>query len=615
MNGRRSWHEASPKQAPGARPSLWPVDLAHAGSFHIGSVEVRPATRELIDGNRREVVEPLVMQVLIALNSARGEIFSRDDLIDACWGGRAVSDDAVNRPLSRLRALGQQFGSFQIETITKVGFRLVGTGSGQARPARRLQLLAVALVILAIGAGLFWLPSFNRPTTALVAVVAGEKTGRADEMARNLLVHLGSIRTTDANPLQLVGGAVGTQANLVLEVAGDDGPRQTTANLALFEGDGRTLLWSKEFSQPVERRGDLSEQIAYSAAQVLKCADETMNATGKLSSATRKLYLNGCAELAQSQGGDISSVIPLFEQVTRSAPAFAGGWARLLLANTEFAGGPREATPKEQMIRYISDARRNFPGLPELALAEIETLPRSAYGRRIALAEEASRRGPTNPYALTILAFELSKAGRLNDALVNAERAVRLDPIAPAVRHTYINVLTYSGRFDRAKTAIADAERRWPGASSVIDAKLRFHIRYGDPVVASKLITATDPLTETFLRARIDRTPDNIEAALRAARAALARNNDLVGYLQTFPEFGREDALYAELAGWRGNLSDSYEVFFRPHLRRFRHDPRFMQIALRAGLLSYWHNSGNWPDFCSDADLPYDCRTEAKKHL
>jgi len=32
-------------------------------------------------------------------------------------------------------------------------------------------------------------------------------------------------------------------------------------------------------------------------------------------------------------------------------------------------------------------------------------------------------------------------------------------------------------------------------------------------------------------------------------------------------------------------------------------------------LLAYWKKSGKWPDFCSDPDLPYDCRKEGAKYL
>ena len=126
MNDRFS-AEDLPRR-PGSAPR--PVDLAHTQPFQLGDVEVRPAARELVRGDQRETLEPLVMQVLVVLASAHGEILSRDDLIDACWSGRAITDDAINRVISRLRALGRTFGTFEVETITKVGYRLVGEVDG-----------------------------------------------------------------------------------------------------------------------------------------------------------------------------------------------------------------------------------------------------------------------------------------------------------------------------------------------------------------------------------------------------------------------------------------------------------------------------------------------------
>jgi hypothetical protein len=43
-------------------------------------------------------------------------------------------------------------------------------------------------------------------------------------------------------------------------------------------------------------------------------------------------------------------------------------------------------------------------------------------------------------------------------------------------------------------------------------------------------------------------------------------------------------------------------------------DPRFMDVAFRSGMLTYWRKSGQWPDFCDDPKLPYDCRREAAKY-
>lgn len=106
------------------------VDLAHESSFRLAGIEVIPSTRELLaDGGVREVIEPRVMQVLVVLARAAGATVSRDDLVRSCWEGRVVGDDAINRVISRLRRVADGIGAraFRIETITKVGYRLILT--------------------------------------------------------------------------------------------------------------------------------------------------------------------------------------------------------------------------------------------------------------------------------------------------------------------------------------------------------------------------------------------------------------------------------------------------------------------------------------------------------
>jgi DNA-binding winged helix-turn-helix (wHTH) protein/tetratricopeptide (TPR) repeat protein len=128
-----------------------PIELAHEAPFRIGAVEIRPATREIISGDRAEILEPRVMQVLVALHRAAGAVVSKSDLIQLCWEGRIVGEDAINRVLSRLRhdAEDKAGGAFRVETITRVGYRLVAadapSGHGVAAPTvSRRRALAIA---------------------------------------------------------------------------------------------------------------------------------------------------------------------------------------------------------------------------------------------------------------------------------------------------------------------------------------------------------------------------------------------------------------------------------------------------------------------------------------
>jgi DNA-binding winged helix-turn-helix (wHTH) protein len=107
-----------------------PIVLAHEPAFRIGPVEVRPATRDLIGPAGRERLQPRVMQVLVALARADGQILTRDDLTASCWEGRIVGEDALSRILSKVRRASEGVGrdGWTLETIPKVGYRLVPVG-------------------------------------------------------------------------------------------------------------------------------------------------------------------------------------------------------------------------------------------------------------------------------------------------------------------------------------------------------------------------------------------------------------------------------------------------------------------------------------------------------
>ena len=142
------------------------VDLAREAPFRVGNLAVDPSTRLVTsDAGVTQLLEPRVMQVLVTLAHADGLFLSRQDLVAACWGGRALSDDAVDRVIAAIRRLGQGIGasSFAVETVAKVGYRLTPSasrvgpaadaGTRATEPSRRRLLLfgGGAVVAAALG--------------------------------------------------------------------------------------------------------------------------------------------------------------------------------------------------------------------------------------------------------------------------------------------------------------------------------------------------------------------------------------------------------------------------------------------------------------------------------
>lgn len=108
-----------------AAPSPKQIDLAREADFALGGLLVRPSVRQVEAHGIGETLEPRVMQVFVALAGRAGQVVSRDELIERCWEGRAVGDDAINRCTARIRKLGDTSGAFSLETIPRVGYRVV----------------------------------------------------------------------------------------------------------------------------------------------------------------------------------------------------------------------------------------------------------------------------------------------------------------------------------------------------------------------------------------------------------------------------------------------------------------------------------------------------------
>ena len=120
---------------------------------------------------------------------------------------------------------------------------------------------------------------------------------------------------------------------------------------------------------------------------------------------------------------------------------------------------------------------------------------------------------------------------------------------------------------------------------------------------------------DTFLVARIDPSAAKIDRAVALVHASASSNYSFEALVHELAAFGREDEIFGTLMRWDPSvmLGGSTSSLFRPGLKRFRQDPRFLLLARHLGLLGYWQDSGEWPDFCSDPGLPYDCKAEAAK--
>ncbi len=107
--------------------SLNPNNLAPRPDFSLGGVAISPSMRSIRGAAGKAVVEPRMMQVLVAMAEAPGRLVTRDDLLARCWSGAVVGDDSLNRAIAGLRrALSAAAGDMlRVETVPGSGYALL----------------------------------------------------------------------------------------------------------------------------------------------------------------------------------------------------------------------------------------------------------------------------------------------------------------------------------------------------------------------------------------------------------------------------------------------------------------------------------------------------------
>ncbi|HEX6217958.1 MAG TPA: winged helix-turn-helix domain-containing protein [Sphingomicrobium sp.] len=146
-----------------------PGEIASRPDITLGPVTISPSRRRVVGPSGEVSVEPRTMQVLLLLLDAGGRVVTRNELFDECWGGAMVGDDALNRAIAKVRRIEADVapGFFEVETIPRTGYRLVGeiltsldrpgdAARSKSRVSRRAVIGGGAAIAIAGGAGLWW---------------------------------------------------------------------------------------------------------------------------------------------------------------------------------------------------------------------------------------------------------------------------------------------------------------------------------------------------------------------------------------------------------------------------------------------------------------------------
>lgn len=252
-------------------------DLAMRSDFQIGSLQVSPS-RRLVQGPSGSVhLQPLVMQAFLLLLDADGEVVTRDQLFDECWGESIVGNESLDRVMAWVKRIPAEVapGLFEIETIPRTGYRIAGDilpllqsapapDAPSSKISRRGLIASSAAVIAAAGAAGIWLAQSSqsdREFDDLMREAQQEvRNLRFDKDAARTLERAVAIRPEDARAWGLLAlvrslyaqslsgspehpPSIPAVEEAVRKALSID-PREPNALLAMFELQGSTIDWT-----------------------------------------------------------------------------------------------------------------------------------------------------------------------------------------------------------------------------------------------------------------------------------------------------------------------------------------------------------------------------------
>ena len=99
--------------------------------IRFGPFQVDPRTWSLSRGGDAVDLSPRLVEILAAIVEKKGEIVTKDELLDRFWPGINISENTLTRAIADIRkALGEQASEPQyIQTLARRGFRFISDSS------------------------------------------------------------------------------------------------------------------------------------------------------------------------------------------------------------------------------------------------------------------------------------------------------------------------------------------------------------------------------------------------------------------------------------------------------------------------------------------------------
>ncbi len=520
------------------------IELADCPEFALGPATIRPSSREILHAGEAIMVEPKVMQLLVALADPIGRVVPREVLVERCWRGRVVGEDAINRVIGKLRRAAEGRG-FRVETVARVGYRLVvaateppiDTASPVVKRPARVMVAAGIAVIAAM---------------ALLVLAPWRQTVPA------------TAARTAAVPATVLPAAVTDLETRGLAAMFENTPEQT--------GEAIGYLKQAAAAAPGDPRIWGSLAMGYVLA------------------------------LGWATPGERAGVAARVEDAARRGLAIDPNEARSLAALASLAPSYRHWPAK---AAALAAARRRAPAdQGPLLYQEVQFLMAIGHNRAaLAKVQQLVRVSPLVPWIRAAEIDLLAAAGRLAEADRAAGEVGGIWPRERLIWWTRFDLAAFHGAPDRASAMVADVPNwprlRQPGEIEAA-ARMLAAMKSSNPVAIDRIIAEQRVLAGTG-QGRAERAM-RVAAALGRPQAALA----LARRLYLAPVAAEPRGTMLPRIGLDSDAERPTAALFTGPAAVLWQQPGFGPVLAATGLPDYWRTAG-MPDICRTVPAGANC--------
>jgi TolB-like protein len=435
-----------------------------------------PDRRELSRGSAVVATGPQVFDLLLYLVENRQRVVSRDDLLDAVWGGRIVSESTLASHINAARKAIGDSGQEQhlIRTVARKGFRFVGAvseasaayGTAEVEPAPQALVLP------------------DRPSIAVLPFVnlSGdpEQEYFADGVVEDIISALSRIRWLlviarnssftykgPAVDVKQVGRELGVR--YVLEGSVRRAAKRVRITGQLIDAATGAHLWAERFESTLDDIFELQDEVATSvvgaiAPQLERAEIERAKRKPTESLDAYDYYLRAMRSFHQGNNEAVGEALGLFHRAIDLDPEFASAygmaawclfWRKINGWMIDYA---RESAEGARLARRAVDLGRN----------DAVALTRGGHAlghfggdfhRCVALLDRALMLDPNLSAAWYLGGFQRISLGQHEQAIQHFAHAMRLSPLDPELVRVQTGMAMahlFAGRLD---TALSWAEK------------------------------------------------------------------------------------------------------------------------------------------------------------